>query len=91
MHTPVRFSDDLRHGDAAFVGQHFGIGRARTDVDAHVHELPADAAHPLPPIAGDAMPDLTDAPQLLDVQVHQLPPAAPTGSGGTARAGPPGG
>ncbi|MCY1236343.1 hypothetical protein D9M72_489930 [compost metagenome] len=41
-------------------------------VHGHEDEVPADAAGALAAVAGDAMADLVEAPQLLDVNVQQL-------------------
>jgi hypothetical protein len=51
-----------------------GVGQASAVVDAHVHELIAAGARALrlAPIAGDAVTDSVDAPDLLDVDVDEL-------------------
>src|ERR1019366_538053 len=72
----------LQEGDGAFfllVGQDLAEGDARGVVDADVDELPSGAPAPLAgraplagPIAGDAVADLLEAAELLDVDVDQL-------------------
>jgi hypothetical protein len=63
--------------DALLIAQDFGVGQAGAVIDADVHELPADAPHALTAIPRDAVADATNAPQLLDVDVDQLPRALP--------------
>lgn len=46
-------------------------------IDRHVHVFPADAAHPCAAIAMDPMPHPPDSPQLLHVQVQQVPGTGP--------------
>ena len=60
------------HGLALLVGQDLDIGEPRGVVDRHVHELPADPAVLAAPIAGDAVTDVTEAGELLDVEVDEL-------------------
>jgi hypothetical protein len=67
----------LQEGDGAFfflVGQNLAEGDARGVVDADVDELPTDApAVALTgAIAGDAVADLVEAAQLLDVDMDQF-------------------
>lgn len=56
----------------ALVGQHLGVGHPRGAVDGDVHALPAAAPALTLARAGDPVPGARDAPQLLDVDVHQL-------------------
>ncbi len=63
------------HGAAlALIGHNPGKGDPRCVVDADVDELPADAAMAAltGPIAGDAMADLVETPELLDVDMDEL-------------------
>lgn len=66
----------LEEGDGAFlllVGQDLAEGDARGVVNADMDELPAGAARlALLWIAGDAVPDLAEATELLDVDVDHL-------------------
>jgi hypothetical protein len=62
-------------GVSAFVVERFGVGQPGAVVNTDVHELPARSARlaaALAPIAGDPMPDTGHAPELLDVDVHEL-------------------
>jgi hypothetical protein len=65
----------LQEGDGALlalVGQDLGEGDARGGVEADVVEFPTGAAAPAGARAGDAMADLLEAAELLDVEVEQL-------------------
>jgi hypothetical protein len=64
-------------GGRSLVGQHLGIGQARTVIDTDVDKLPADPAGALAPIGRDAIAEARDAPQLLGVYVRQLPGPSP--------------
>ena len=54
-----------------------GVGHARAVVDTDVHELPADAAGWVAPIPRDAVADMPDPPEFLDIQMQQLPRPQP--------------
>ncbi len=56
----------------ALIRQHLAVGQARGIVDADVHGLPAGAALAIPAVAGNAMADRLDPPELLGVDVEQL-------------------
>jgi hypothetical protein len=56
----------------ACISQDLNVGQAGGIIDGHVDELPADAADLMTPVAGDAMADPPDAPELLDVEVDEL-------------------
>src|SRR5262245_16772179 len=60
------------HARPVVVGQDFRVRHPRAIIDAHVDELPADAPRLAPPIAGDAMAHVPDAPQLLGIEMQQL-------------------
>jgi len=62
---------------ARLIGQDFGVRHARAVVDADMDEFPADAARLAATIAGDAMADVPDAPEFLDVDMQQLAGARP--------------
>jgi hypothetical protein len=65
----------LQEGDGALlalVGQDLDEGDARGVVEADVDELPADATALAGPLTGDAVADLLEAAELLDVEVDQL-------------------
>jgi hypothetical protein len=65
----------LQEGDGALlalVAQDLGEGDARGVVEADVDELPADPAALAAPPTGDAMADLVEASELLDVDVEPL-------------------
>ena len=57
----------------AVTGPHLGVGQPRVVVDGHVHVLPAGARAALDAVAGDALADVPAAPQLLGIEVQQLP------------------
>jgi hypothetical protein len=59
-------------GRGSFIGEDLGVGEAGSVVDSDMDELPADASSILTTIAGDAMTDAADAPELLDVHVDEL-------------------
>jgi hypothetical protein len=62
-----------RHRAAlALVGEDLAVGQARGIVDADVHGLPAGAPPSVAPIAGHAVTNRFDAPELLGVDVDQL-------------------
>jgi FtsZ-binding cell division protein ZapB len=58
----------------SLVGQDLGVGQPRGIIDGHVQRLPAGAALAAlaGPVAGDAVADAVDAPELLRVEVEQL-------------------
>jgi hypothetical protein len=60
-------------GGAGFVGEHLGVGEPGVVVDGHVDVLPADAPLAAAPIPVHAMADAADPPQLLDVEVDEVP------------------
>src|ERR1700750_1045973 len=68
----------------ALVGLYLGEGDARSVVDADMDELPADAAciALTGSVAGDAMADLVELAELLDVDVDQFAGAVPFVSAG---------
>jgi hypothetical protein len=68
--------------DAALVGQNLGVRDTRTVIDADMNEFPADASRAEAAIPADPMADLTDAPELLRIQVQQAARAPPTRSAG---------
>ena len=81
----------MQEGDGALlalVGQDLGEGDARGVVEADVDELPAGAAALAGALAGDAVADLLEAAELLDVEVDQLAGAGRARSVGSARPAP---
>src|SRR5712691_2935723 len=62
--------------DALLIGQDLDVGQPGGIIDGHVHELPADAAHPAAAIARDAVPDAPDPAELLDVDMYEAAGAA---------------
>lgn len=58
---------------AALIAEDLPIAEARVIVDGDVGVLITHAPRAAAAIAMDAMPELADAPQLLDIQVDQLP------------------
>src|SRR5215471_16734957 len=57
---------------AALIAEDLDIGHARAIVDTDVHELPADAAGLAVTVARDPMAHVSDLPEFLGIQVHQL-------------------
>jgi hypothetical protein len=62
-------------GVGSFGLEDFDVGQAGAVIDADMHELPARAARGAAApaaLAGDAVPDAGDPPELLDVDVDEL-------------------
>jgi hypothetical protein len=76
-------AQERRRGGALLVPQDLDVGEAGGVIDADVDELPADGADaprallaargPLATMAGHPVARVMDPPQLLDVDVDQLP------------------
>jgi len=64
---------EARRGGPLLVRKDLGVGEPGVIIDGDVDVFPADAAPPLPAVPVDAVPDAADPPQLLDVEVDQLP------------------
>ena len=58
-------------GGARLIGKHFDIGGATVIIDGHVDVLPA-GAYAAAPHGMDAMPDPKNAPERLDIEMHEL-------------------
>jgi hypothetical protein len=75
-------------GRAGFVGEHLGVGKPGVVVNSHVDVLPADAPLAAAPIPVHAMAYAADPPQLLDVEVYEVPgrgcSSRTTGRGGSS-------
>lgn len=67
---------ETRGGVALLIGQHFGMAKARAVIDRHVNVLPT-SLYAAAALAGDPMPGLSETPELLDVDMHQLTGALP--------------
>lgn len=67
-----RAREEARGGLRGLLREHFDIRKARVIVDRDVHELPAAAVCASRVVAVDAMPDASDARELLDVEMHEL-------------------
>jgi hypothetical protein len=72
LEVAQRPHQEAGHGLALLVGQDLDIGEPGRIVDGDVYELPADGAVLAAPIAGDAMADVAEAGELLDVEVDEL-------------------
>jgi hypothetical protein len=73
--TGVPGDQSSKEGDSgwrSFVSQNFGVSQTGGVVDSDMDELPPGTSSALPAVAGDAVADDLDAPQLLDVNVDEL-------------------
>ena len=59
--------------DRALVGQDLDVGEPCGVIDRDMEEVVANADCPAPAVAGDAVADIGEAGELLDVEVDQLP------------------
>ena len=84
--VPHRPLQKTRRDRLRLVREHFGLREARAVVDGHVHRLPADAARAACLVTMNAMPDVADLVELLDIEMEQIAGRGPfIAIGGTRR------
>jgi len=66
-----------RCAGGSLIREDLGVGESRPIVNGDMDELPAGPTTALAIVASDAMSDPLDAPEFLDVEVHQLTRATP--------------
>lgn len=72
---PQCTSEEYDRRDGLFVRKDLHVGQTGRIVDTDVRKLPADSRLTNPTVSVDAVTDPSDPPQLLRVQVEQLPRA----------------
>jgi hypothetical protein len=72
-HRADAHTEECGSAHTLLIGQDLRISNPRGVIDRHVHELPARASLRAAAVAGDAMTDAGDAPELFHIQMQQLP------------------